>query len=335
VVSLQQGAPHQRAHETSGLAQGQGAQKTVTYCYWQLALTEEQVLHLTFDRTDARVNALSALALSELGSILDALLRELADSKPRGLVIGSGKSNGFIAGADVTEFPALSTKDEVSAWMRKGQKVFNRLSHFPIPTVALIDGFCLGGGAELALACDYRVASQSTKTRIGFPEINLGLHPGLGGTVMLPQYVGFIKAFQLMQSGEPVGCEEALTLGLFDEVVPRADLVSRAAQYVGAKPPRLRRSMCCRLVTNRHVLRVGIAAYLSCRYVKAAAPAVRPILSAILENWRKYGVGAVQRQSALAAEAESIAAFVVSPLGRRRVASFLEGRNARNSDTST
>ena len=140
---------------------------------------------LTFDKPGAAVNTLSAQALVELNVALDTLTA----APPKALVIRSGKASGFIAGADVEEFRTVANADAAVAIVRRGWDTFNRLASVPFPTLALIRGFCLGGGLELALACRYRVAVDVPSTRLGLPEVLLGIVPGWGGIRRLPRWL--------------------------------------------------------------------------------------------------------------------------------------------------
>ncbi len=138
---------------------------------------DDNIVWLHFDKADAGTNVLNVEVLEQL----DQHLQQIAAQGPRGLVILSDKANGFIAGADITAFTQLKTSDQALAFLRSGQDVFNRLEALPFPTVALIHGFCLGGGTELSLACRYRVTRDDPGTRMGLPEVKLGIHPGWGG----------------------------------------------------------------------------------------------------------------------------------------------------------
>lgn len=141
---------------------------------------------LAMDRQDAAVNALSQDVLIELGDLVE----RLAIDPPKGVVFRSAKPSGFIAGADLKEFQEFDRKGTVDDAIRRGQAVFQKVAELPCPTVAAIHGFCMGGGTELALACDYRVASNDGSTRIGLPETKLGIFPGWGGSARLPRLVG-------------------------------------------------------------------------------------------------------------------------------------------------
>src|SRR3569623_1504578 len=176
------------------------------------------------DKMDAGANELSKELLEELRIIVDALAVE----RPQGLVILSAKAYGFIAGADVKEFTALQNYDEAAALIQRGQSVLDRLEQLPFPTVAMIHGFCLGGGLDLALACRYRVAEDDPRTRLGLPEVQLGIHPGFGGTVRLPPLVGAPAAMELILTGRTVEARAVQRKGL-DEYAVTARRLQRAA----------------------------------------------------------------------------------------------------------
>ncbi|MEO8224654.1 MAG: enoyl-CoA hydratase-related protein, partial [Gammaproteobacteria bacterium] len=151
--------------------------------HWRLEIDANDTAWLCFDRTDSGANTLSAETMAEL----HALLGTLSGKRLRGVVIHSGKESGFIAGADINEFPRLDSAERAFALTRQGQQVLDVLASLPCPTVAVLNGFALGGGLELALACTYRLALASDKKLFGLPEVQLGVHPGFGGTVRLPR----------------------------------------------------------------------------------------------------------------------------------------------------
>ena len=153
------------------------------YTHFKLYRNADQILHLGFDLQGSSVNLLRRAALQEWQHILTDIEAEVkTDRAPTGLCVYAAKPTGFVYGADITEFEALETKAEVAALMDLAHNVFDRLAALPVPTVALIDGIAVGGGLETALPCDYIIATASAKTQLGFPEINLGLMPGYGGT---------------------------------------------------------------------------------------------------------------------------------------------------------
>ncbi|MGB5606532.1 MAG: enoyl-CoA hydratase-related protein, partial [Gammaproteobacteria bacterium] len=173
---------------------------------------DDNIVWLHFDKHDAGTNVLSEAVLREL----DQHLKLIASHCPKGLVILSDKANGFIAGADINAFTQVRNKAQALELIQLGQAVFNRLAAFTVPTVALIHGFCLGGGTELALACRYRVARDDPGTRLGLPEVKLGIHPGFGGSARLTPLVGGLKAMDLMLTGRTIDGRQAKRIGLVD-----------------------------------------------------------------------------------------------------------------------
>ncbi len=184
---------------------------------------------LTFDLPGEKVNKLSREVFGELAEILVKLSQ---DPRVRSLLVQSGKPDVFIAGADLKEFTRIGP-DEISAASARGQALFEQLARLPFPTVAAIDGACLGGGTELALACDYRVMSDAPASRIGLPEVRLGIFPAWGGSVRLPRLIGLTAALDLILTGKQLDARRAKRVGLVDEAVPHAifeDFVRRFAR---------------------------------------------------------------------------------------------------------
>ncbi len=205
-------------------------------------IDDDNIAWLHFDKQGSGTNVLSATVLETFY----ATLLELIESKPRGLVILSDKPNGFIAGADVGEFTRLENHDQALAAIQRGQAVFDRLAALPFPTVALIHGFCLGGGLELSLACRYRIARDDRGTRLGLPEVRLGIHPGFGGSVRLTPLVGALHAMDLMLSGRTVDGRAAKRMGIVDYALPDRHLKTAARALIlnppePHKPTRLQR----------------------------------------------------------------------------------------------
>ncbi|MBA4696456.1 MAG: enoyl-CoA hydratase/isomerase family protein [Legionella sp.] len=206
------------------------------YKHWNLQQDADQIIWLEINREDTTVNTINDEVLNELNTILD----EILSSQPmaKGLIIYSGKEKGFIAGADVRAFSQFKTTEETVDFLRKGQRIFGRLEALPMPTVAMIDGFCMGGGYELALACDYRIASNEDGTRLGLPEILLGIHPGWGGTVRLPRLMGAFDALsKVILTGAAIPAERAKKWGMIDEAVPKRQLKRAATYFIKNTPP--------------------------------------------------------------------------------------------------
>jgi len=188
---------------------------------------DDHICVLTFDRPDSGANVFDAATLDELNEHLDAVDQ---DASLRGLIIASAKKSIFVAGADLKTLLQAAKTDEMRGFIERGQRVFNRLADLRIPTVAAIHGASAGGGYEVALACDYRVASDDPATRIGLPETGLGLLPAWGGCTRLPRLIGTEKAAEVILKGKLYSAQEALKLGLVDEIAPREQLLDRARE---------------------------------------------------------------------------------------------------------
>jgi enoyl-CoA hydratase len=191
---------------------------------------EDGVAVLTIDRPEKR-NALSAAVRAALIAALDALR---GDEAVRVLVVTGAGDRAFVAGADIAEFAGRTPLEQRSAMT--GRRVFDEIAAYPKPVIAMINGFCLGGGCELALACDLRVASETA--RFGQPEIGLGIIPGGGGTQRLPRVVGMGQAMRLVLTGELIDAAEALRIGLADVVHPAAALRARTMEVARAMAAR-------------------------------------------------------------------------------------------------
>jgi 3-hydroxyacyl-CoA dehydrogenase/enoyl-CoA hydratase/3-hydroxybutyryl-CoA epimerase/3-hydroxyacyl-CoA dehydrogenase/enoyl-CoA hydratase/3-hydroxybutyryl-CoA epimerase/enoyl-CoA isomerase len=192
-----------------------------------LSEIRDDVAILTIDQPGRGVNTLSGALLRELGSQLDDIEQTAGI---RGMVIRSGKPGQFVAGADLREIADLiaGPSEALAALFQLGHQIFGRIAGARFPSAAVIDGPCLGGGLELALACDARIASDSVATVLGFPEVTLGLIPAWGGTQRLPRLVGIAHALELIAGGESLATERAKEIGLVDRIVAPGDLVDAA-----------------------------------------------------------------------------------------------------------
>jgi 3-hydroxyacyl-CoA dehydrogenase/enoyl-CoA hydratase/3-hydroxybutyryl-CoA epimerase len=192
---------------------------------------EDHICLLTFDRPDSGANIFDAATIDELNEQLDALEKS---ASLRGLIIASAKKSIFVAGADLKTLLQAAKTGEMRGFIQRGQQVFNRLANLKIPTVAAIHGASAGGGYEVALACDYRVASDDPATRIGLPETSLGLLPAWGGCTRLPRLIGTEKAGEVILKGKLYSAQDALKLGLVDDIAPRDQLLDRACEKLRA-----------------------------------------------------------------------------------------------------
>jgi 3-hydroxyacyl-CoA dehydrogenase / enoyl-CoA hydratase / 3-hydroxybutyryl-CoA epimerase len=194
-------------------------------------IVDDRICLLTFDRPESGANIFDAATLNELSEHLDFVEN---NASLRGVIIASAKKSIFIAGADLKTLLQQAQTGDMRAFIAEGQRIFNRLVELEIPTVAAIHGACAGGGYEVTLACDYRVASDDPVTRIGLPETTLGLIPAWGGCTRLPRLIGAEKAAEVILKGKLYSAQEALKLGLVDEVAPRDQLLDRARQKLRA-----------------------------------------------------------------------------------------------------
>src|SRR5437773_3086770 len=196
---------------------------------------DDHICLLTLDRPESGANIFDAATLDELNEHLDFVEN---DASLRGLIIASAKKSIFIAGADLKTLLQQSQSGEMREFIAKGQRIFNRLADLKIPTVAAIHGASAGGGYEVTLACDYRIASDDPATRMGLPETTLGLIPAWGGCTRLPRLIGVEKAAEVILKGKLYSPKGALSLGLVDEIAPRDQLLDRAREKLrdGKRP---------------------------------------------------------------------------------------------------
>ncbi len=191
----------------------------MSYSFILFEAGSDGILTVTINRPD-KLNALNAAIITELE---DATARFAADSALRGLILTGAGEKAFVAGADIQEL-AMLTPRQAQEYSARGQRVFRRLETCGKPSVAAVNGYALGGGMELAMACMVRFASPNAK--LGLPEVKLGILPGYGGTQRLPRLVGRGRALEMLISGEPVAAEEACQIGLVNRVVPQPELVA-------------------------------------------------------------------------------------------------------------
>lgn len=254
--------------------------------HWTVEVDTDNIIWLGLDRQDASVNTINDEVLDELNILLQDVAKR---DDLKGLVIHSVKEKGFIAGADVKTFTALSDSTKLIEFLRKGQTVFARLEALPIPTVAMIDGFCMGGGLELALACTYRIASDNKDTRLGLPEVLLGIHPGWGGTVRLPKLIGGFNALsQVILTGSGIGSKRAKNLGIVDDVVPLRQLKRATVHYILNKPIKHRAGF-IQSMTNHSWIRNILANMMRRQVAKKVMEAHYPAPYAIINLWEKEG----------------------------------------------
>jgi 3-hydroxyacyl-CoA dehydrogenase/enoyl-CoA hydratase/3-hydroxybutyryl-CoA epimerase len=293
---------------------------------WQLEVDSEGLAWLCLDKQSGSTNVLTREVLFELESVVAGL----AAAPPTGLIIYSGKSNGFIAGADVNEFPDIDSEADAYDLVRRGQRIFDALEQLPCPSVAVIDGFALGGGLELALACTYRLAIAGDQRTLGLPEVQLGLHPGFGGTIRAVHLLGVRQAMPLMLTGKSVRPSTAQRIGLVDGLVSPEDWRVTAAKLTWSPPPRRSAPLIDRLLAIAP-LRAIVAPLLRRQTAKQARIDFYPAPFAIIDLWHRYGA---RGKAAFEAEARSFARLIATPTSRNLVrVFFLQDRLKQSAGT--
>jgi 3-hydroxyacyl-CoA dehydrogenase/enoyl-CoA hydratase/3-hydroxybutyryl-CoA epimerase len=281
---------------------------------WTLETDDNGVAWLCIDKAHGSANVLSASVLRELDDLLTGFERQ----PPKGVVIHSGKSNGFIMGADINVLTSIQTADEGFDLIRLGQQLLDRLEALPCPTVAVINGFCLGGGFELAMACTYRIALETDKAIIGLPEVQLGLHPGFGGTIRSVQIAGVRNAMQLMLTGKPIRVAKAKSQGFIDRIVAADDWRTAAERQLKSGSSKVSAPIIDKLL-NLDLLRPIIVRALTKQISRKVRKGHYPSPYAMIDMWRRYGA---RGKAAFEAEARSFAEIMVGSTSRNLVRVF-------------
>lgn len=282
--------------------------------HWNSETDNDGVVWLKIDKADSGANVLSGEVLLEL----DDLLEQLESDLPTGVVIYSGKRSGFIMGADVNEFTKIDTPEQGYKLIRLGQGVIDRLEALACPTVAVINGFALGGGLELALACDYRLALENDKRILGLPEVQLGIHPGFGGTVRAVQIVGVRPAMALMLSGAPIDVKKGQSIGLIDRITSDDKWRAEATELLRSGAAVKRAPLVERLLSSAP-LRPFIRKVLLQQVARKARKEHYPAPYAIIDLWSRFGASGA---AAFEAEARSIADLFCTSTSRNLVRVF-------------
>lgn len=291
--------------------------KLRTFKNWRCEIDEQKIFWLIIDRDGKKVNSLDVNTIKELDGVIDLI--EEQEENIIGVAIKSGKERGFIAGADITDFTQLKDVKEANTLVKNAQNVFNRLESLKVPTVVLIDGFCLGGGLEFSLACTYRIALDSPAVLIGLPEVKLGIHPGWGGCVRLPKLIGALQALPLILTGRALKARKAKKLGIVDDVVRTKALLDKAAIYYLTKQPKPHDAGWLGRLSNSAWLRPLIANRVRAKTAAKANKEHYPAPFHVIDNWQAHGV---DLQPALDAEAKSIGECFLHPTGRQLIRAF-------------
>lgn len=286
---------------------------TQTYKNWRLETDSDQILWIYFDKQNASVNTIDPFVMEEFSRIVDDLAK---DTTHKGAIIASAKKSGFIAGADISQFNKFKDIQEATSALTEGQNILSKLENLKMPTVAMIDGFCLGGGLELSLACRYRVAEESA--RLGLPEVKLGIHPGWGGTVRMLRLVGALQGLNMVLSGHTVSGKAAAKIGFVDVAVPKRQLVQAARFYILNKPAPHKPTL-LELLSNKKISRQVIAHFMRKKLKAKVNPLHYPAPFHALDNWEHVGV---EGQAAYDREAKSCGKLFFSDTSHNLVRVF-------------
>ncbi len=287
---------------------------STSYKHWNIITDDENITWLHLDKADSTTNVLSHDVMDEL----EQELNNLNKKPPRAVVFLSDKKNGFIAGADVKEFSQLKTEHVALTLIQRGQRIMNMIERLPCPTVALIHGFCLGGGFELALACRYRIADNDSKTKIGLPEIKLGIHPGFGGTVRCIRTAGPINAMNLMLTGRSISARAAKKMGLIHYAIPRRHFITAAKSVIKKASPNHKIAWWAKLA-NHKLARPWVKKILIRQVASKAKRAHYPAPYALIDLWERH---ADDEQRFMEEEAISVSQLMVTKTAQNLVRVF-------------
>jgi 3-hydroxyacyl-CoA dehydrogenase/enoyl-CoA hydratase/3-hydroxybutyryl-CoA epimerase len=283
--------------------------------HWKTSLDDSGIVTLTLDRAQSSVNAISREVLDELGQIVE----RLAIEKPAGVILHSAKPNGFAVGADIKEFVEYARHGTVLENIQHGQRVFEALARLPCPSVAAVHGACMGGGTELILACRQRIAADDEKTRIGLPEVMLGIHPGWGGSARLPRLIGAPEALPVMLTGKPLSARKAKNLGVVDRLARPDELLAEARALLRHPHARPIAQRATAWITNTWLARQILAPMV----IKQTAAKLRkehyPAPFALIDVWKRGGGNIQQR---LKLEARSVAKLAETATARNLIRIF-------------
>ena len=283
----------------------------MTMKHWTTETDESGIVWVRIDKADGNANVLSTEVMTEL----DALLQPLQKAPPRGMVLFSGKQNGFIMGADINEFTSIETPEQAYEVTRLGQTLFDRIEALNCPTVAAINGFALGGGLELAMSFDYRLALANKKPILGLPEVQLGLHPGFGGTVRAVQICGVRPAMQLMLTGKSITVDKGRRIGLIDRIAAEDNWRQACRELIDSNKPKHRPPLLERIL-NLGIVRPFIKPMLVKQVASKARKAHYPAPYAMIDLWARHGASP---QSGYKAEADSFSRLMCSDTARNLV----------------
>ena len=282
--------------------------------HWTSKSDSDGIVWLRLDKADSKVNVLSSGVLLELDSFIDSATMEQA----KGLVVYSGKRSGFVMGADISEFTSVDSPERAYEVTRQGQQLFDKIEALNCPTVAAINGIAMGGGLELAMALDYRLALATKKRVLGLPEVKLGLHPGFGGTVRIVQICGVQQGMPIMLTGAPITVDKARKIGLVDRIAAEDNWRQAAKELIAAARPKRTAPLVDKLL-NIGLLRPFVKSMLVKQVAGKARKDHYPAPYAMIDLWARYGASS---KTGYEAEARSFAKLMCSGTSRNLVRVF-------------
>lgn len=293
------------------------------YRHWRAETDFDGILWLTLDRAGEKANSLSREVLEELEQIVSGVEK----NPPKGMILLSGKPGSFIVGADIREFDEVPDSATARGFVQEVHELFNRIERLSFPTAVGIEGFCLGGGLELALAFDYRIAKDDGNTRVGFPEVQLGIYPGFGGSARSIARMGGLKALPLMLTARNLRPRPARAMGLIDQVIGKHQELRWATRLAVLKNRRSRKPSWTVGLINSAPVRRLLADKIRKETAKKANPSHYPAPYALIDAWEEHG-GDVK--GLLEAEANNVAHLICGDTSKnlRRVFRLMEGLKA-------
>lgn len=305
------------AHTSSGLQH----RVELTLSSLSIATGSDGIAVVALNLPGKSVNTLCRQMLDDLAQAM----MQIESAPPAGVVFTSAKPRSFIAGADLGELTALPA-EALEQYLEDGQSIFTRIQNLPCPTAAAIGGTCLGGGFELTLACDARVAADEPNIRIGLPEVRMGLVPGWGGTVRVPRLIGLRRALALLVAGTTLPPNEAAALGLVDELAPAGELVDAARRLIAVPPQRKKVSVISRTMAALGPTRRRIFATMASKAAEQThdyAVAARRVIDVVQTGW-EHGP-----QPGFDAERATLAELLHSPEAQKLIHDFLHRHDAK------
>ncbi|GAB4196595.1 MAG: 3-hydroxyacyl-CoA dehydrogenase NAD-binding domain-containing protein [Wenzhouxiangellaceae bacterium] len=304
------------------------ASKEHAWRHWRTETDLDGVLWLIIDRAGEKTNALGQEVLEELEQIITQVERD----RPAGLILMSGKPGNFIVGADIREFDEVQDTETARNYITRAHDLFNRIEDLDCPTATAFEGYCLGGGLELALCTDYIIAKESDTTRIGFPEVKLGIYPGFGGSARTISRIGGHKALPLMLTGRNLRARQARAMGLINQVIGKHQELRWAARRAVLKNRRSAAPGMQVKLVNSAIVRKPLANYIRKSTAKKANPKHYPAPFALIDAWEEHGG---DQQALLGAEADNVARLITSETSRnlRRVFNLMETLKAQGKES--